>query len=281
MSGYRNLICDTDQVNDAVEFLRSKGGRAEALEVASHALNISNLNDELAISLINSFIRHDARISIEGGEVLFEERFSSKRGLKDSSYVVLDLETTGAKAPPCRITEIGAFKIKNGEITDEYHSLINPKTPIPEFITQLTGISDDMVKDAPLFEDVAKTFLDFVDDSVVVAHNAQFDLKFVNHEIGLIESEHKLGNPHLCTVQISRRLVEGVENHRLNTLARHFSVPLVNHHRAKDDAWATAKIFVNLLDMLLEKGVEDVESAIKFRPIDKKTSTVIKQNEDV
>lgn len=273
MSGYRNLICDTDQVNDAVDFLRSNGGRAEALEVAAHALNIANLNEELAISLINSFVRHDARINIEGNTVVLDEKFSPKRGLKDSSYVVLDLETTGAKAPPCRITEIGAFKVVNGEISDEYHSLINPQSPIPEFITQLTGISDQMVKDAPIFSDIAMDFLDFIDDSVVVAHNAQFDLRFVNHEIGLMEPEHRLGNPHLCTVQISRRLVEGVENHRLNTLARHFSVPLLNHHRAKDDAFATAKIFVNLLDMLLENGVEDVETAFRLRAANKTTNT--------
>lgn len=273
MSGYRNLICDTDQVNDAVDFLRSNGGQAEALEVAAHALNIANLNEELAISLINSLVRHDARIIIEGNTVVLDEKFSPKRGLKDSSYVVLDLETTGAKAPPCRITEIGAFKVVNGEISDEYHSLVNPQSPIPEFITQLTGISDQMVKDAPKFSDIAMDFLDFIDDSVVVAHNAQFDLRFVNHEIGLMEPEHRLGNPHLCTVQISRRLVEGVENHRLNTLARHFSVPLLNHHRAKDDAFATAKIFVNLLDMLLENGVEDVETAFRLRAANKTTNT--------
>jgi DNA polymerase III epsilon subunit family exonuclease len=276
MSGYRNLICDTEQVKDAVEFLRASGGRAEALDVAAHALNISNLNQELAVSLIGSFIRHDARISLDGKTVLLDEKFTTKRDLKETSYVVLDLETTGAKAPPCRITEIGAFKVSKGEITDEFHSLVNPQTPIPEFITQLTGISDRMVQGAPIFSEVARSFLEFVDDSVVVAHNAQFDLRFVNHEIGLIEPDHRLGNPHLCTVQISRRLVHGVENHRLNTLANHFSVPLLNHHRAKDDAFATAKIFVNLLDMLLDKGIEDVESAVKYRgdEIQSKTKTV-------
>lgn len=277
MSGYRNLICDTEQVNDSVEFLKSNGGVAPALDVASHALNISNLTDEIAISLIKSFIRHDSRIELEGYSVQLAEKFSPKRSLTDSSYVVLDLETTGAKAPPCRITEIGAFKVRNGEIVDEFHSLVNPKTPIPEFISQLTGITDAMVKDAPSFSDLLLRFLDFVDDSVVVAHNAQFDLRFINHEIGLMEPDHKLGNPHLCTVQISRNLVSGVENHRLNTLARHFGVPLVNHHRAKDDAFATAKIFVSLLDMLSENGVEDIESAIRLRMPDKRRNTVNQQ----
>lgn len=277
MSGYRNLICDTEQVNDSVEFLKSNGGAATALDVATHALNISNLNEEIAISLIKSFMRHDSRIELEGQSVQLAEKFSPKRSLRDSSYVVLDLETTGAKAPPCRITEIGAFKVKNGEIIDEFHSLVNPQTPIPEFISQLTGITDGMVKDAPFFSDLVISFLDFIDDSVMVAHNAQFDLRFVNHEIGLMEPDHKLGNPHLCTVQIARKLVSGVENHRLNTLARHFGVPLVNHHRAKDDAFATAKIFVNLLDMLSENGVEDVESAIRLRMPDKRQNTTNQQ----
>jgi DNA polymerase III epsilon subunit family exonuclease len=275
MSGYRNLICDTDQVNDAVEFLRSNGGLANALDVASHALNIAHLSEEIAISLIRSFIRHDSRITLDGNSVQLDDKFSPKRNLKESTYVVLDLETTGAKAPPCRITEIGAFKIENGEVTEEYHSLVNPQTPIPAFISQLTGIDDGMVADAPMFSDLAAEFLRFIGDSVVVAHNAQFDLRFINHEIGLMEPDHKLGNPHLCTVQISRKLVAGVENHRLNTLARHFDIPLLNHHRAKDDAFATAKIFVNLLDMLSENGVEDVESAIRLKVNDKTKDSVI------
>ncbi len=175
------------------------------------------------------------------------------------------METTGAKAPPCRITEIGAYRVKNGKITDEYQTLVNPETRIPLFISQLTGITDSMVRNAPKFCEVAADFLDFIGDSVLVAHNAHFDMHFLNHEIGRIHTDYRVRNPSLCTVRLSRRLLPDVENHRLNTLANHYSVALVNHHRASDDAHATAHIFLNLLEELHKRGVRDLATAKKFK----------------
>src|SRR3982751_7072483 len=133
---------------------------------------------------------------------------------------------------------------------------------IPSFITALTGISDDMVKDAPLFSEVVCDFLDFVGDAVLVAHNAPFDMKFINYEIGRIYEDYRLANPCLCTVQLSRKLLPHIENHKLKTLAEHYAVSLVNHHRASDDARATAEIFVYLLEMLAVSGVHDL-AAVK------------------
>jgi len=158
------------------------------------------------------------------------------------------------------VTEIGAFRVRQGRVADEFHTLINPESPIPAFITALTGISDTMVACAPLFADVSKAFLDFIGDSILVAHNAQFDMRFLNHEISLVYGEYRVANPCLCTVQLSRKLLPHVSNHKLKTLAEHYSVSLINHHRASDDARATAEIFVNLLEMLRVSGVDDYGS---------------------
>ncbi len=122
-----------------------------------------------------------------------------------------------------------------------------------------------MVRNAPRFCDVAEEFLDFIGDSVLVAHNAQFDMRFLNHEIGRIHEDYRVANPHLCTVRISRKLLPHIENHRLNTLADYYRVALVNHHRASDDAYATALIFVNLLEILENRGVRDLATARRFK----------------
>ena len=109
-------------------------------------------------------------------------------------------------------------------------------------------------------------FLDFIGDSVLVAHNAPFDMRFLNHEIKKIHEDYLVANPHLCTVRLSRRLNKNVvQNHRLKTLAEHYRVPLVNHHRAGDDARATAHIFVNLLAELENRGVSDLATVRKFK----------------
>jgi DNA polymerase-3 subunit alpha (Gram-positive type) len=117
-----------------------------------------------------------------------------------------------------------------------------------------------MVKDAPVFADVADALLDFLGDSVLVAHNASFDMRFLNHEVSRVYGEYRVANPCLCTVQLSRKLLPHIENHKLKTVAEYYSISLVNHHRASDDAKATAEIFVNLLDLLTIAGVHDIGS---------------------
>jgi DNA polymerase-3 subunit alpha (Gram-positive type) len=125
----------------------------------------------------------------------------------------------------------------------------------------LTGITDEMVRSAPKFSEVADAFLKFIGDSVLVAHNAGFDMRFLNHEVGRMYEDYRLRNPSLCTVQLSRKLLPDIENHKLKTLAEHFSVALVNHHRANEDAYATARIFINLLDQLKTRGVRALGEA--------------------
>lgn len=262
---YHNLISDSLLITETIQLLQSSGGSASAVKVVDYVMKISMPEPDFAKTLVLDLIEIDPRLQLNEDTVeLVPKKFENRR-LDETDYVVFDLETTGAKTPPCRITEIGAYRVSRDKITDEFHTLVNPETPIPFFITQLTGISDRMVRNEPKFRDVAADFLEFIGDSVLVAHNANFDMRFLNHEIGLIHNEYRVANPFLCTVQLSRKLLPHIENHRLNTVANYFSAPLVNHHRAAEDAYATAHIFINLLEYLQSRGVKDLATAKKLK----------------
>jgi DNA polymerase III epsilon subunit family exonuclease len=265
MSPYPNLISDSLLINETIQLLQSSGGRASAVTIVDYVMKIRKPAPDLAKLLVSDLIEVDPRLQLNEDTVEFIQEDLAQRKLAESEFVVFDLETTGAKTPPCRITEIGAYRVKNGAITDEFHTLINPETPIPFFITQLTGISDQMVRHEPKFHEVAADFLEFIGDSVLVAHNANFDMRFLNHEIGRIHENYRVANPSLCTVQLSRKLLPHIENHRLNTVADYYSVSLVNHHRASDDARATAHIFINLLEDLQTRGIWDLATAKKLK----------------
>ncbi len=264
MLAHPNLISDSLLVSETVELLKISGGRASAVEVVDCVMKISEPDADLARLLVLDLVETDARLHLIEDTLELIENGLENRRLAETEFVVFDLETTGAKTPPCRITEIGAYRIKNGKIVEEFQTLVNPETAIPPFITQLTGISNEMVRDAPAFRAVAHDFLDFIGDACLVAHNASFDLRFLNYEISRMYAARRVANAHLCTVQLSRKLLPHVENHRLKTLAEYFSVALVNHHRAAADAHATARIFVRFLDEMDARGILDLAAAKRF-----------------
>ena len=256
-----NLISESVLVTHTIQYLQAVGGKAPATRIVDRVMKIRKPDPGFASILVSDLVERDRRLSICDGIVELADGSHDHINLCDAEFVVLDLETTGAKAPPSRITEIGAYRICGGEVTDRFHTLVNPEMPIPPFIVGLTGIDDAMVADAPKFAEIADDLLDFIGDCVLVAHNARFDLGFLNYEIGRIYEDCKLANPSLCTVQLSRGLISEIENHKLKTVAQYYSVDLVNHHRAAEDAHATAKIFVNLLDELKTIGVNDLGAA--------------------
>jgi DNA polymerase III epsilon subunit family exonuclease len=258
MKPYPNLISESLLITETIALLRAFGGRASAVRVVDRVMNIRRPEPNLAKMLVSDLIDRDPRLRLSEDFVELVNDGFDARSLAETDFVVFDLETTGAAVPPCRITEIGAYRVKNGVVAEEFHSLVNPETPIPPFITSLTGISNEMVKDAPRFHEVVGNFLDFIGDAVLVAHNAPFDMRFLNHEIGKIYENYRVANPCLCTVQLSRKLLPDIMNHKLKTLAEYYSVSLVNHHRASDDARATAHIFINLLAEMVSSGVRDI-----------------------
>ena len=168
--------------------------------------------------------------------------------MKDKSYVILDIETTGFSAAHHKITEIGAVKIKDGVIIDKFHSLIDPGVSIPWRITEITGITDDLLVGQPTIGETLPLFFDFCSDCTIVAHNIRFDMGFIKYnaaELGL-ECEYS----YLDTLAMARKLFPGLENHKLNTVATHLNIDHQNHHRAMGDAKATAEIFLHCLNLL-------------------------------
>ena len=265
MQTRRNLVSDSPLVQETIEMLRVSGGRASAADIADLVLKLPELDAEVASLLIADLIRDDHRLTLREDsfiELVCEN--TEARLLHETDFVVVDLETTGAKTPPCRVTEIGAYRVHQGRIVAEFETLVNPQTSIPPFIMQLTGITDEMVKDAPTFSDIAHDWLDFADEAVLVAHNSPFDVRFLNHEIARVFPGRRMINAHLCTVKLSRRIFPGLSNYRLQTVAEHFSIPIHNRHRAASDALATAEIFLRMLTRLNEYGVRDVAGARLF-----------------
>ena len=267
MPPYPNLVSDSTLVQDTIDLLTCSGGRAAASEIVDAVFKLSHIDDELAGLLVADLIRNDRRFKIvENNTVELLADDSQSRQLKDLDFVVVDVEATGAKMPPNRLIELGAYRIRGGRIVDKFMSLVNPEIPIPRFVASLTGISNEMVKRAPVFAEVAPQWLDFVSDSVLVAHNAPFDTSFLNHEISRVYPGHRMVNPHLCTVRLSRRALPDLCNHRLDTIADHFSIPIISRHRAGSDALATAEIFILLLTKLEEThGIKDLAAARNFQ----------------
>jgi DNA polymerase-3 subunit alpha (Gram-positive type) len=261
----RNLVSDSPLLQEAIDLLRVCGGSAPAADIADIVLKLPDLEAELAALLVSDLIKDDHRLRLSDGSIIVLDcEDVEARQLYESDFVVVDVETTGAKTPPCRITEIGAYRVSRGRIVAEFQTLVNPETPIPPFIVQLTGITNQMVKNAPTFADVIEGWLDFAADAVLVAHNAQFDVRFLNHEIRRVFPGRRMINSYLCTVKLSRRIFPGLMNYRLHTVADHFTIPIINRHRAADDALATAEIFIHILARLHQHGVRDVAGARLF-----------------
>lgn len=155
-------------------------------------------------------------------------------------YVVVDIETTGGRAANHKITEVGMVKMVNGEIVDQWQSLINPQRRIPTNITALTGIDNDMVRDAPIFAEVADEISEFTKDCVFVAHNVNFDYSFIKEEFAKLERHFK--RPKLCTVSQMRKYYKGIPSYSLANLSKHFNIEMQRHHRAMSDALAASEL---------------------------------------
>ena len=191
----------------------------------------------------------EANIVDDGIPIVMNEE---ERDLLQDTYVVFDVETTGLSAVHDVIIELGAVKVKDGKIIDKFSSFANPHRPLSKHIVELTHITDDMLKDAPEVDDVVADFLEFIEGTVLVAHNARFDMGFLQEAVKRIGKE-PVKNPVLDTLELARMLFPEMRNHRLNTLSDKLGIKLEQHHRAIYDAEATGHVMWKMLQMAYEK----------------------------
>ena len=258
-------MSDMDGVSDVLDIVKrahdwghkaiaiTDHGVVQAFPEANHYIEKLDKEDPFKIIYgVEAYLVDDlTNIVVRAGE----------QTLKDT-YVVFDIETTGFSSVKDHIIEIGAVKVENGRMTERYSTFVNPGVPIPFRITSLTSITDEMVMDSPKIDVVLPEFLEFVGDAVLVAHNAAFD-------VGFIEQNCKnLGLPHeytyLDTVALARVLLPTLSKYKLNVVAKALGISLENHHRAVDDAGATAEIFERFVSMLEERGLRTLKEVNQF-----------------
>ena len=191
---------------------------------------------------------------------VFEFKSENDISFSDGVFTVFDIETTGLSPLTCAITEIGAVKYCAGEVTDTFDTFVNPGMPIPEKIVQLTGITDEMVKDAPSPAEAVKMFLDFAGDTMLVAHNANFDVGFIRKVC--TDNKIPFANAYLDTVAVSQHINPDSKNHKLDTLRDYYKLGEFNHHRACDDCKMLAEIFNCMIKKMEPDGVGTVNAMV-------------------
>lgn len=205
----------------------------------------------------------DKRFELVRNKVSLSEKGEKFKKLMNTTFVALDVETTGTNSLKDKITEIGALKIHGGAITDIFETLINPGRYIPYDITNLTGITNEMVNNSPDIEQVTPSFLEFICDSVLIAHNAPFDIRFINAEMQAMGRD-KLNNEVLCTYKLSRRFFPGMKTYSLKSMTKVLELINEKPHRAGSDAAACAQIFLNLLNCMPEKEIFELSDLLKY-----------------
>ncbi|MDX1543816.1 MAG: exonuclease domain-containing protein [Christiangramia sp.] len=168
-------------------------------------------------------------------------------------YAILDIETTGGKYNEEGITEIAIYKFDGRQVTDQFISLVNPEQPIQPFVVNLTGINNEMLRNAPKFYEVAKRIVEITQDCIIVAHNAKFDYRILRTEFRRLGFDFERKS--LCTVELSKKLIPGLPSYSLGKLVRSLGIPLSDRHRAAGDAQATIKLFKMLLVKDVEKNI--------------------------
>ena len=282
---------DTLLTSRAVDYL--KGGPADVVDLIGHICSLPGapriVAEHMAQAMFsgrNEFVRGadgrwmlsraDIKTPVSGTSPYARARKASATSLEPldkMSYVVVDTETTGGRAWGAdRITEIAAVVVRNGEIVELFETLINPQRSIPYFVTQLTNITWDMVKDAPTFDRVAPDVMRVLEGNVFVAHNAMFDWRFVTSELSR-STGRKLGGRRLCTVKLARKVLPQLPRRSLDYVARYYGVEIRGRHRAGGDALATAKCLIRMLSDLSDRGCAtwgDLETLLRMPAVRRK-----------
>ncbi len=255
-----------DSLPDRLCALLARRGRPlEVGHVAAQLLRLRGCPERLQRRLVAEIVEGDARLAWLGRDLvgLAPPDWSSTE-LCDATFCVVDLETTGGAPGHSKVTEIGAVRLRALGIEERFATLVNPGRPIPPVVTELTGIDDGMVARSPDIEHALGRFVEFAGQDVLVAHNAPFDLRFLNYERRRLWGRY-FTQPWLDTLVLARRLLNGrVARHDLGTLAEWAQTTVRPTHRALPDAEATAEVLVRLVAMLAERGVDTLERAVAF-----------------
>ena len=241
--------------DDFYDLLLMSGEPLDFMEAARRLLAVGEAPPILCRQIMNTLTVEDQRFCWTSPATIgLLDWKQADPDMADIAFVVVDLETTGARPGTSKITEIGAVRIEGLRQVGVFETLVNPQRPIPSKIVEITGITSRMVLGAPRIEQVMPHFLDFARDAVVVGHNAAFDLGFLNYELARLKGT-RLGDGAIDTVKLSRRMAPGLPNHRLATVAQALGSSVTVFHRALPDAQATADIFLVLVGRLQEIGI--------------------------
>jgi DNA polymerase III epsilon subunit family exonuclease len=243
-----------DSADRLVELVEERRGPVPVDEAARRLFALAHVPAALARTLLEDVVAGDARLSWRGGAVGLAEPPGTNLALEHATYVVVDLETTGLSPGRCRICEIGAVRIAELELGDTFQTLVAPGVPLPRAIGVLTGLRDAELRRAPSPVAALRRFLRFAGDAVLVAHNARFDLAFLDREVDRLTGR-RLAGPVVDTVGLARRLLAGRTSRcGLAALAGFFGTSVAPCHRALPDAQATAEILLALLGLAQERG---------------------------
>ena len=241
-----------DALDRLVEILEERGSLS-AVEAARALFATTSISNGLACSLLADVTAGDSRLVCAGATVALAERRADPL-LEEAEFVVFDLETTGLSVASSQICEVGAVRVRALELVDSFQSLVNPRVPLPEPVARLTGLHEHELRRAAPVSSVLNRFLSFTGDSLLVAHNARFDQRFLERQLLFLHGR-RLSEPPLCTAALARRLLEGrLRRVSLASLAYFFGVPTAPCHRAHTDAEATAQVLVQLIGLAQERG---------------------------
>jgi len=255
------------------EALLVQGEPIDALEAARALLASPTAPSGLCHEILGTLVAQDRRFCWATAAPSADDRTTRRVSLTrweapdpdlaDIAFVALDLETTGARPGTSKITEVGAVRIEGFREVARFSTLVNPMRPIPPMITQITGITAEMVADAPRIEEVVPGLLEFLEGAIIVAHNAPFDVGFLNYELKRLRGK-LLGEGAIDTLPLARALAPGLPNYKLGTVAEALGAPVAACHRALADAQAAGHVFVTLAGRLQEKGITRLEEARSY-----------------
>lgn len=263
------LINNSVLANSIYDLLLKSEELLTTIEIAKNILEIKNLPAELANKMVRIIVNGDSRFVCIKNEFwkLAEPRVSQKK-IRNLDFAVLDVEIVGHARSP-HIIEIAAYRIQNSEIVDEFCTFINPgRAIIPKILLKLSGeagriITTETLQQAPAFKKIVSDFFDFIGNSILVAHNAHFDLRMINRELNRL-SYQKLVNQTIDTLKISRKFIKGTDTLKLSNLAFYFGISVKELHLASEDAKVLAKIFLKLIDILEENNIFTIDQITSF-----------------